>query len=86
MHEAAPTVTATSSDLRAVASELAGAIRAGATIAPEIRSRLIVLRAALFQRGIYDPVLARVDSITVPPVSADRLAAQLEEIASSLGD
>jgi hypothetical protein len=50
----------------------------------ELRSRLIDVRAALFQRGIYDPVLVRFDSATAPPASNQEIADQLTTIAGTL--
>jgi len=53
-------------------------------ITPDLRRRFIDVRAALFQRGIFDPVLVRFDSATAPRATKDELAAQLEAIAQSL--
>jgi hypothetical protein len=50
----------------------------------ELRNRLIDVRAALFQRGIYDPVLVRFDSATAPPASNQEIAEQLTMIAGTL--
>ncbi len=51
---------------------------------PELRKRFIGVRAALFQRGVFDPVLARFDSATVAQVSAAEAGAELEKIVESL--
>jgi hypothetical protein len=42
------------------------------------------VRAALFQRGIYDPILVRFDTATVPKASVDEVAEELEKVAMSL--
>ena len=53
--------------------------KAGDPLPAELRARFIKVRTALFQRGIYDPVLVRFDSATAPRASvaevADALAA-----------
>ena len=53
-------------------------------ITPALRERFIDVRAELFQRGIYDPVLVRFDSATAPRATKDEIAAQLEAVAQSL--
>jgi hypothetical protein len=50
----------------------------------ELRSSFIDIRAALFQRGIYDPVLVRFDTATVAQASTHEIAEQLENIAAAL--
>jgi hypothetical protein len=50
-----------------------------------LRDRFINVRAALFQRGIYDPVLVRFDSATVAPASTAEIATELETVAEALG-
>ncbi len=65
-----------------VARQLKGA---GAGPLPrELRSRFITVRAALFQRGIFDPVLVRFDSATVPQASPAEVAEQLAVVAGTL--
>jgi hypothetical protein len=61
-----------------VAQELRG------EITPAVRAQFILVRSALFQRGIYDPVLVRFDSATAPRASAVEVAEQLEQVAASL--
>jgi hypothetical protein len=61
-----------------VAPELRG------EITPAVRARFIQVRSALFQRGIYDPVLVRFDSATAPRATAAEVADQLEQVAASL--
>lgn len=53
---------------------------------PELRRRFIALRTALFQRGIYDPVLVRFDSFTAPRASIAEVAEQLEKMAATQED
>ena len=57
---------------------------AAAHVPPEVRERFINVRAALFQRGIYDPVLVRFDSATVAQASTQEIAAQLRIVAEAL--
>jgi len=44
-----------------------------------LREKFIDVRAALFQRGIYDPVLVRFDTATVTQASTQEIAEQLEK-------
>ncbi|HEX9163021.1 MAG TPA: hypothetical protein VF980_15050 [Thermoanaerobaculia bacterium] len=64
-----------------IAAELKSA---SSPLPPDLRARFIHVRAALFQRGIYDPVLVRFDSATVPQASAAELGEQLSSIVASL--
>ena len=50
----------------------------------DLRKRFIDVRAVLFQRGIFDPVLARFDSATVPKASAQEVGQELAKVAESL--
>lgn len=52
--------------------------------AKDVRERFIEVRAALFQRGIYDPVLVRFDSATAPKASTPEIAEQLATVAGAL--
>ncbi len=52
--------------------------------AADLRERFIDVRAALFQRGIYDPVLVRFDSATVAKASTQEIAEQLAKVAGAL--
>ena len=63
----------------AIAEELK---RAGESISAELRARLIELRAEMFQRGIYDPVLVRFDSATAPRASVAEIAEQFAKYAN----
>lgn len=53
-------------------------------LTPALRERFINVRAALFQRGIYDPVLVRFDSATAPRATAQEIAEQLATVATNL--
>ena len=79
-----------------LAVELAGAAAADAIpgttgggsahrrLPEELRSRFILVRAALFTRGIFDPVLARFDTASAPQASTKEIANQLAMIAESI--
>ncbi|HXG59077.1 MAG TPA: hypothetical protein VNL91_08645 [Thermoanaerobaculia bacterium] len=83
MHEAGRPVTRSLEEIKSMAASVAREMQAGA-MTDELRARFIELRAALFQRGIHDPVLARFDSATVPRASQQEIAAQLAAVAESL--
>ncbi len=53
-------------------------------LTPALRERFINVRAALFQRGIYDPVLVRFDSYTAPKATPQEVGAQLATVATNL--
>jgi hypothetical protein len=71
-------------ELRTLAAAVAEELKSGAAVTPELRERFINVRAVLFQRGIYDPVLVRFDSATAPPASAQEIGEQLTTVATSL--
>ncbi len=50
----------------------------------DLRERFIEVRAALFQRGLFDPVLVRFDTATVTQASTSEVAEQLETVAVGL--
>ena len=50
----------------------------------ELRSSFIDIRAALFQRGIYDPVLVRFDTASAPQAATAEIAEQLEKVAATI--
>lgn len=52
-------------------------------LTPEVRAAFIAIRTELVQRGVFDPVLARFDSYTVPRASAQDAGRQLEQMASA---
>lgn len=71
-------------ELRTLAAGVAEELKSAAAVTPGLRERFINVRAALFQRGIYDPVLVRFDSATAPPASAREIGEQLANVATSL--
>ncbi len=71
-------------ELQTMAAAVADELRSADTVPPELRERFINVRAALFQRGIYDPVLVRFDSATAPRASAAEIGEQLATVAASL--
>lgn len=70
-------------ELRNLAAAVADELQS-ATLTPELRQRFITVRAALFQRGIFDPVLVRFDSASAPRATPQELGAQLATVAASL--
>lgn len=75
----------TNEELKSAAAAVAGELQsAGETLTPALRQRFIDLRAALFHRGIYDPVLGRFDSYTSPRATNAEIATQLATLAESL--
>ncbi len=69
-------------EIKAAAAEVAAALTAGPS--DDVRQRFIALRAELFQRGVYDPVLVRFDSATAPRATNEEIAAELTKLAESL--
>ncbi len=53
-------------------------------VTPALRERFVEVRSALFQRGVFDPVLVRFDSATAPRATKDEIAAQLAAVAQAL--
>ena len=74
----------TTEELRTAAADVARALRENETMSTELRNRFIAVRSELFERGIFDPVLARFDTITVPRASTQEVASQLAAVAESL--
>jgi hypothetical protein len=50
----------------------------------EVRKTFLAVRAELFQRGIYDPVLVRFDTATVAQAPNAEIAAALAKVAEGL--
>ena len=48
---------------------------------PAVRDAVIAVRTRLYERGVYDPVLARFDSATVAPASDAEIAERLAAMA-----
>ena len=88
----------TMAEVKAAAVSVAEAMKAAGGTAPaasgggsrqrglpeELRRRFIDVRAALFQRGIYDPVLVRFDTASAPQATTAEIAARLAEVAAAL--
>lgn len=71
--------------LKSLAAAVAEALKAAGEPMPlGLRERFIHVRAALFQRGIYDPVLVRFDTASAPRASTQEIAEQLATVAGSL--
>ena len=71
----------------ATASETPAATGGGSLhrgLPADVRARFIAVRGALFERGVYDPVLVRFDTATVPQAATAEVADRLAEVASSL--
>ena len=66
----------------ALAASGGGSLHRG--LPADLQSRFIKIRAALFQRGIYDPVLVRFDTASVTQASTQEIAEQLETVAGAL--
>jgi hypothetical protein len=49
-----------------------------------LRERFIRVRTALFQRGIFDPVLVRFDTASAPQASTKQIGEQLAAVAAAL--
>jgi hypothetical protein len=47
-----------------------------------LRDRFIRVRTALFQRGIFDPVLVRFDTASAPQAATKEVGEQLAKISS----
>jgi hypothetical protein len=74
-------------ELRTIGAGVAADLRAlkePNRVPEELRRRFIAVRAELFQRGIFDPVLVRFDSATVPRASTQQIADQLAAVVASL--
>ena len=72
-------------ELKTLAATVADEMKnSGDGMTADLRDSFIEIRAALFQRGIYDPVLVRFDSATAPRASVADVAEQLANVAASL--
>lgn len=71
-------------ELKTMAAAVAAEMKGASDVAGDLRERFINVRAALFQRGIYDPVLVRFDTITAPKASTQELAEQLATVAEAI--
>ena len=82
-HDEKPPIAIPLTALKEEAARVAADMRGG-DVTGALRERFIHVRAALFQRGIYDPVLVRFDSYTAPKATAAEVAEQLETVATNL--
>jgi len=57
---------------------------AGETLTPQLRKRFISVRTQLFQRGIFDPILVRFDTVTVSRATIEEISDELTAVASGL--
>jgi hypothetical protein len=71
-------------ELKREAAALAAELGSADRIPEPLRKVFIAVRAELFQRGIYDPVLVRFDSATAPRATTREIAEELAKIAESL--
>jgi hypothetical protein len=73
----------TNHDLKHESTELARLLGSSQTLTGDLRTRVIALRTKLVERGLYDPVLGRLDSATVAQSSVTEVAQQFEKIAAT---
>lgn len=72
-------------ELKTMAAAVAAEMKnVAGDVPPPLRQRFIDIRAALFQRGIFDPVLVRFDTASAPRASNAEIAEQLETVAAAL--
>jgi len=87
-------------EIKAAAAELAMALQAaggadgpiGGTgggsrhrrLPDDVQKRFVALRAALFQRGVFDPVLVRFDTDSAAQAPNGEIAEELRKIAAAL--
>jgi len=67
-----------------LAVEIAGAVTDGGKLPPALRQRFVAVRAEMFKRGVFDPVLARFDSATVAQASLREVAESLAKVAETV--
>lgn len=71
-------------ELKAHATDVAEALKTTPTVDGPLRKRFIEVRANLYARGIYDPVLVRFDSATVAQAPVAEIGEQLALVAAAL--
>ena len=70
-------------DIQTRAAAIAQELKSGGeSMSAEVRKRFVDLRAELFLRGVYDPVLVRFDSATAPRATVQEIAEELDKIAT----
>lgn len=77
-------MTMSLAEIKSGGQRVAAEMKTAGTISPELRRQFIDIRAALFQRGIYDPLLVRFDSATAPRATDAEVAERLAEVAAAL--
>lgn len=69
----------------AVATEMSShADESPAELPEELREHFIRVRGALYQRGVFEPMLARFDTASAPQATTVEVAERLAAIAESL--
>ena len=71
-------------EIKAAAADVAAALQNAGAVPADLRARFIAVRAELFRRGVFDPVLVRFDSATAPRATNAEIAAELAALAASL--
>jgi hypothetical protein len=88
----------TNEELKMMAAEVAAELQSATSTEPAstgggsrqrglpepLRDRFIRVRTALFQRGIFDPVLVRFDTASAPQATTKEVGEQLATVASTL--
>jgi hypothetical protein len=88
----------TNEELKSMAAEVANVLQSATAGEPAatgggsrqrglpepLRERFIRVRTALFQRGIFDPVLVRFDTASAAQASTKEIAQQLAAVADAL--
>ena len=77
----------TTDELKLQAADVARALLEVSDAVPpaaDLRKRFIAVRAELFQRGIFDPILSRFDTATVPRAPLLQIAERLRLIAETI--
>ena len=82
-HEEKAPIEMSIAEIKASAAALARQMKSD-EMTHAVRARFINVRAALFQRGVYDPILVRFDSATVARASLAEIGDELEKVASNL--
>lgn len=82
-----PMARAVADELQTVASQPPATTGGGSRqrgLPEELRERFINVRAALFQRGVYDPMLVRFDSATVTQAETREIGERLAAVIDTL--
>jgi hypothetical protein len=75
----------TNEELRSMAAEVGNELQSATGALPQpLRERFIRVRTALFQRGIFDPVLVRFDTASAPQASTKEIGDQLAAVVAGL--